>query len=180
MTEHYPKQNILTGAELEDPSRQTFRDLGGKANEHRINDSGVDVEALIFSTLVVVECLNWLCGWDIPPERWKSIMENLCSHAGLRILICVGVIPTISQQIDAQVRHVHIIYGSSVAEVVNRLRIKLLKLNKNVAVRSRARVPRKNDEAALVSYYPSYVPLSMYSALEYPEEVTTYKQLFSS
>lgn len=164
---HYDNQNILKGAELEDPVHNVYKQSGYNVEDHKITESGVDSKAFRDGEIRIAECLHWYGGY-IHISRWLSITNNLLSYPSAdRDLILVGVHPTEEQYEDAHNLKINIIYGDTVAEATTKLK------NLISGVITEQRADRFEE-----SEYP-LVPLSSYSALEYPEELLLYSELFS-
>lgn len=163
-------QNILKGAELENPVHNIYKQSGWNVEEHKVTDNGVDSKASKNRKLRVAECLHWYGGY-IHVDRWLSITNNLLSCPSAdKDLICVGVHPTEEQYEDAHNLNINIIYGDTVAEATTKL--------KNLINGVITLEPESNDmisETALMSSYP----FSSYADLELDYWNVIYSDLFS-
>jgi hypothetical protein len=157
---HYPKKNILKGAELEAAVHEVYKQSGYDVENHEVTDGGVDSKAFKNGKLRVAQCWNWPCGGYPNPLRWLSTIDELQDYPSADMdLICVGVHPTIDQYEDAH-NHlsINIIYGDTVAEATTKL--------KNL-IRGVTTLPENEtakpeyEEPASISY-----PFSSYAELE--------------
>lgn len=120
MSNAFPEHNIITGAALENPVRDSFRQRGLNVANHQVTDSGVDVNV---QNVIVIECLNWLCGGYIHLKRWRSIIRNLLSYPlATKLIVCVGVVPTLQQYHQADVLGIEVIHADTVVDCIKALR----------------------------------------------------------
>lgn len=155
---HSYNQNILKGAELENPVHCIYKQEGFDVQDHKVTESGVDSKAFRNGKIRVAECLHWYGGY-IHLSRWLSITDNLLAYPSAdRDLICVGVHPTEEQYQDAHNLNINIIYGDTVAEATTRL--------KNLISGVMTQQHLSGCEERVDEFLPSY-PFSSYAQLEF-------------
>jgi hypothetical protein len=170
MAEHYPKQNILKGAELEDAIHDIFKQSGYNVEDHKVTDSGLDVDAFKDGEHIVGECLHWYGGY-IHQFRWFAISDNLLScPSTTKYIFCVGVHPTEDQCQDIYDLKIHFIYGDTVADCSKNLRNQI-----NGVITSEPETVEKPLEEPILSSYS----FSSYADLELDYWNSLYSDLFS-